>query len=164
MRKPTASAITSGGSAMCESFSRIIRTGSSATGCAKFSKKFTLPWQDDLSTARRLNSVTTEDAEVAEIRRHFPQTFGARLRPRVIRGIRVAHASRVLVSASRRNSLSKGWQPIVYFVSSEEFTMARTPSPPRETRALPINASSISVLFAFVFSWRRDAIIHGVGV
>jgi hypothetical protein len=51
--------------------------------------------------------ITTEDAEVAEIRRRFPQTFGARLRSRVIRGIRVAHASRVLVSASRRNNLSR---------------------------------------------------------
>ena len=40
MRKPTASAITSGGSAMCESFNRIIQTGNSATGYTKFSKEF----------------------------------------------------------------------------------------------------------------------------
>src|SRR4029077_1022421 len=40
MRKPTASAITSGGSAMYESFSRTIQTGNFATGYAKFSKKF----------------------------------------------------------------------------------------------------------------------------
>src|SRR6266446_7046028 len=69
MRQPTASAITSGGSATCESFSRIIRTGSFATGCAKFSKKFTMRWQDDLSTARvaateGLTTGSTDDTDV----------------------------------------------------------------------------------------------------
>src|SRR2546430_920133 len=40
MRRPTASAITSGGSAMCENFNRIIRNGNSASVCAKFWSKF----------------------------------------------------------------------------------------------------------------------------
>jgi hypothetical protein len=47
MRKRTASATTFGGSAMCESFSRIIQDGNFATGCAKFSKKFMPRLRDD---------------------------------------------------------------------------------------------------------------------
>jgi hypothetical protein len=48
-----------------------------------------------------------------------------------------AHASRVLVAAFRRNRLSLGFQPAGAFALSEKFAMARTPSPARETRALP---------------------------
>src|SRR5438128_12690280 len=41
MRRPTASAITSGGSVMYGNFNRIIRSGNFASGCAKFwSKSF----------------------------------------------------------------------------------------------------------------------------
>src|ERR1700751_4731779 len=47
MRKPTSSAITSGGLAMCESFSPIIQTGNFGTACAKFWRKFTKQWRDD---------------------------------------------------------------------------------------------------------------------
>jgi len=50
---------------------------------------------------------------------------------------RVAHASRVLVAASRRNSLSMLNRPALDFAPLEKFAMARTPSPARETRALP---------------------------
>jgi hypothetical protein len=50
---------------------------------------------------------------------------------------RVAHASRVLVATSRRNSLSMRNRPALNFAHLEKFAMARTPSPARETRALP---------------------------
>src|SRR5437879_1122204 len=56
MRRPTASATTSGGSAMCESFSRIIQTGNFATACAKFWRKFTPRLQDD--PLQRFNAST----------------------------------------------------------------------------------------------------------
>ena len=49
----------------------------------------------------------------------------------------VAHASGVLVSASRRNNLSMNSLLAVDFARSEKSAMARTPSPTRETRALP---------------------------
>src|SRR5436853_2861575 len=39
IRKPTASAITSGGSAMCGNFNRIIRSGSFVSDCGKFWSK-----------------------------------------------------------------------------------------------------------------------------
>src|SRR6266536_3866083 len=52
----------------------------------------------------------------------------------------VAHASRVLVSAWRRNNLSKDSQLTVDFMHPEKFAMARTPSPTRETRVLPRRA------------------------
>src|SRR4029450_3639371 len=42
MRRPTGSAITSGGSATYGNFNDIIPNGDFATGCAKFWKKFTL--------------------------------------------------------------------------------------------------------------------------
>jgi hypothetical protein len=48
-----------------------------------------------------------------------------------------ARASRVLVAASRRNRLSLRFQRVGDFALSEKFAMARTPSPARETHALP---------------------------
>ena len=58
---------------------------------------------------------------------------------------RVAHTSRVLVAAPRRNGLlfrSKYYVGSPRFPApqpdiSDKFAMARTPSPARETRALP---------------------------
>jgi hypothetical protein len=50
---------------------------------------------------------------------------------------RVVHASRVLVAASRRNSLLKRNRSALDFARPKEFAMARMPSPKRETRALP---------------------------
>src|SRR6476646_9751197 len=50
---------------------------------------------------------------------------------------RVAHASRVLVSASRRNNLSQGTSAARKEELHKKSAMARTPSPARETRALP---------------------------
>jgi hypothetical protein len=50
---------------------------------------------------------------------------------------RVAHATRVQVATSRRNSLSMRNRPALNFAHLEKFAMARTPSPARETRALP---------------------------
>jgi hypothetical protein len=50
---------------------------------------------------------------------------------------RVAHASRVLVSASRRNNLSLDFIAISPDELKEKFAIARTRSPARETRALP---------------------------
>jgi hypothetical protein len=51
-----------------------------------------------------------------------------------------ARASRVLVTASRRNRLSLRFQRVGDFALSEKFAMARTPSLPQardETHALP---------------------------
>jgi hypothetical protein len=48
-----------------------------------------------------------------------------------------ALASRVLVAASRRNRLSLCFPRVGDFALSEKFAMARTPSPARETQALP---------------------------
>ena len=50
---------------------------------------------------------------------------------------RVAHASRVLVSASRRNILSLDTSTHFGDNAKEKFAIARTRSPARETRALP---------------------------
>ncbi len=50
---------------------------------------------------------------------------------------RVVRASRVLVAASRRNSLSMRNRPALDFAHLEKFAKARTPSPACETRALP---------------------------
>src|SRR6266704_267873 len=52
MRKRAALAITSGGLATCESFSRITQHGNFATACAKFSRRFTPLWRNDLGCAR----------------------------------------------------------------------------------------------------------------
>jgi hypothetical protein len=50
---------------------------------------------------------------------------------------RVAHASRVLVSASRRNSLFFGRKSSDCFVPEEKIRVASTPLPIRERRTLP---------------------------
>src|SRR5437016_9197205 len=62
MRKPTASAITSGGSAMCESSNRIMQTGNFATGYTKFSKRFITRLQDDWVAETRLKQKRCEDS------------------------------------------------------------------------------------------------------
>ena len=56
----------------------------------------------------------------------------------------VAHASRVLVSASRRNELSKHLRSSLWIEHTRKSAMARTPSPTRETRALPRIACAAS--------------------
>src|ERR1700730_14853607 len=60
----------------------------------------------------------------------------------------VAHASRVLVAASRRNRVLKGSPASRDIACLEKFALARTPSPARERRAL--TARSPSRLDSFV--------------
>jgi hypothetical protein len=56
--------------------------------------------------------------------------------------VRVAHASRVLVAVSRRNSLFLQLR-MEFMPASRKFAMARTPSPARETHALPDRCHAI---------------------
>src|SRR5438874_12771863 len=62
MRKPTASAITSGGSVTSETSSRIIQTGNFATGYTKFSKKFITQLRDDWVAETPLKQKRCEDS------------------------------------------------------------------------------------------------------
>src|SRR6185436_13505175 len=59
----------------------------------------------------------------------------------------VAHASRVLVSASRRNRLSSGTAPAREEEVQLKFAIARTRSPARKTRALPKHLCITRVFF-----------------
>src|SRR5213079_1710107 len=86
---------------------------------------------------RSCPSVAGKPGEVA--REIFTQSATERRKAALgdILSDRVAHASRVLVSASRRNSLWGVMHPLKIFLRSEKSAMARTPLPARETRALP---------------------------
>ena len=85
-KKTTGSATTSGGSAMCGNFRSIIRTGNFATGCARFSKKFTrrsqgnFPRRDVLGTSCSMPCLALKRgrAEARPSERGFSPRFAER--------------------------------------------------------------------------------------
>src|SRR5438093_13068808 len=84
-------------------------------------------------------------AEAAFIRDVLTQRANAKQRPFSFGG---AHASRVLVLASRQNNFLSNADRGLRWKVKEKFAMAGTPSPTRETRALPGKMRSIATCFS----------------
>src|SRR5260370_10040359 len=92
MTTANASATIAGGLATCENSRRIIQLGNFATGCAKFSKRFTTRLRDDLMAVptrlkqravRGLTALQSTACEILDETRLLSRSFGSATRPRV---------------------------------------------------------------------------------
>src|SRR5439155_10724684 len=125
-----------------------------ACACARLDKKIDQRFAAqrryffDLAGANLLKCIRCLENEIDFVGRQLAQAEQIFSCPARAHGFWVAHASRVLVSASRRNRLSRGVATSCVTKIKEKFAIAGTRLPTRGTRALPRRFAITLILFS----------------